>query len=64
MFKVFFLLNFFLIYIVSDHIKQKISDINVLLPICDSKLCNKVYYSVYAYGGCYEWYYFLIKVFR
>jgi hypothetical protein len=35
--------------------KQKISEINVLLPICESKNCNKVYYTIYGYGGCYEW---------
>ena len=35
--------------------KQKISDINVLLPICDSPNCNRVYYNIHARGGCYEW---------
>jgi hypothetical protein len=36
---------------------QKISDINVLLPLCDSIDCNKVYYTIHAEGGCYEWYF-------
>lgn len=39
-----------------DNEKTKgISDINVLLPICDSSNCNRVSYQVEAYGGCFEW---------
>ncbi len=36
-------------------LEKKISDINVLLPTCESVDCNKVYYTVSAQGGCYEW---------
>lgn len=35
--------------------KQKISDLNVLLPICHSKPCSNVIYKVSAYSGCYRW---------
>ena len=35
--------------------KLKISDVNILLPLCDSNNCPTVYYRVYAYGGCYDW---------
>jgi len=39
-----------------DNEKTKgISDINVLLPICDSSNCNRVSFQVEAYGGCFEW---------
>ncbi len=48
-------LIYLLTCVLSDNVKRKISDINVLLPICDDKGCNKVYYSIFAYGGCYEW---------
>lgn len=35
--------------------KQKISDLNVLLPVCESLNCNRVFYTIHARGGCYEW---------
>jgi hypothetical protein len=35
--------------------KQKISDVNVLLPLCHSKPCSSVSYRISAYAGCYEW---------
>ncbi len=35
--------------------EKKISDINVLLPVCEGQDCNKVYYTVHAQGGCFEW---------
>lgn len=35
--------------------RQKISDVNVLLPICLSSPCGSVSYRITAYGGCYEW---------
>jgi hypothetical protein len=35
--------------------EKRISDINVLLPICEKADCNRVSYSVHAHGGCYEW---------
>ncbi len=35
--------------------KKGISDINVLLPICESSNCNRVSYEIEAYGGCFEW---------
>ena len=35
--------------------KQKISDVNVLLPICLSKPCGSVSYKITAYAGCYDW---------
>jgi hypothetical protein len=39
----------------ADKSEKKISDINVLLPVCEGDNCNKVYYTVHAQGGCYEW---------
>ena len=35
--------------------KQKISDVNVLLPICLTKPCGSVSYRISAYAGCYDW---------
>lgn len=35
--------------------KKGISDINALLPICESSNCNRVSYEIEAYGGCFEW---------
>jgi len=35
--------------------KKGISDINVLLPICESNNCNRVSYEIEAFSGCYEW---------
>lgn len=35
--------------------KKGISDINVLLPICESSNCNRVSYEIEAYGGCFNW---------
>jgi len=35
--------------------KKGISDINVLLPICESSNCNRVSYEIEAYGGCFKW---------
>jgi len=35
--------------------KKGISDINVLLPICESSNCNRVSYEIEAFSGCYEW---------
>lgn len=52
----FYILTFFVEHTLSKkEKKQKISDINVLLPICESLNCNRVYYSIHARGGCYEW---------
>jgi hypothetical protein len=39
----------------AEKTEKKISDINVLLPVCEGQDCNKVYYTVHAQGGCYEW---------
>jgi len=36
-------------------IKSGISDINVLLPVCESENCNRVSYEIEAFGGCYDW---------
>lgn len=36
-------------------LKSGISDINVLLPICESSNCNRVSHEIEAFGGCYEW---------
>lgn len=35
--------------------KQKISDVNVLLPVCSNKPCGSVSYKITAFAGCYEW---------
>jgi len=35
--------------------EKKISDIDVLLPLCYSDNCDKVVHTVSAFGGCYEW---------
>ncbi len=36
--------------------EKKISDIDVLLPLCHFENCNKALYEVSAFGGCYEWF--------
>lgn len=37
------------------NILQKISDVNVLLPYCESKNCKAVNYKITAFNGCYNW---------
>ena len=34
---------------------KKISTTNILIPICENSKCSKVYVSVKAFDGCYEW---------
>jgi len=36
--------------------EKRISDLDILLPLCHSENCNKAIYQLSAYGGCYEWY--------
>ncbi len=54
---IFLILSPFLMhYSLSQKTQEKrISDINVLLPVCEKADCNRVSYSVHAHGGCFEW---------
>lgn len=59
-FKIFLILGIYcLIYPIKSNFQSKlksgISDINVLLPVCEANNCNRVSYEIEAFGGCYEW---------
>ena len=38
-----------------DTNQKKISNVNLLLPICSKSKCNPVYGKLQAFNGCYEW---------
>ena len=38
-----------------DTNQKKISNVNLLLPICTKSKCNPVYGKLQAFNGCYEW---------